>query len=172
MKRNRNRLYLGGDNLYEIKKVPQTINTAGKACKTGANGFQIMNEFITTKNHSAAIGGSHCSIVLIFNVISNSYFNNHFLYHFRLVNTQLGHVSVLWVEDGKIAWTKVKGRRTKFGNYVVECGIGLFAIGFGLGQVPHGEAGDLLIAFQEVLNIYILTMRFITVLVCFLGGVF
>ena len=69
MKRNRNRLYLGGDNLYEIKKVPQIINMAGKACNMGANGFHMINEFITTKNHKVAIAGNHFSIVLIFIVI-------------------------------------------------------------------------------------------------------
>lgn len=81
-------------------------------------------------------------------------------------------MSVLWEEDGEIAWTKVKDRRTKVGNCIVEGNIGLFAVGFGLGEFFHGEAGNLFLALQKILNVDILTMGLVAVLVHFLGGVF
>ena len=81
-------------------------------------------------------------------------------------------MSVLWEEDGEVAWTKVKGRRSKVGNYVVEGSVCLFAVGFGFGEFFHGEASNLFLAFEKILNVYILTMGLVAVFVHFLGGVF
>ena len=58
------------------------------------------------------------------------------------------------------------------GNCIVEGSIGLFVVGFGNGEFLQWEASDFFLAFQEVLNVYILTMGLVAVLVHFLGGVF
>ena len=81
-------------------------------------------------------------------------------------------MAVLREEDGKIGWTKFKGRRAMVGNCIVEGGISLFAVGFGLGEFFHGKASDFFLALQKILNVNILTMGLVAVLVHFLCGVF
>lgn len=47
----------------------------------------------------------------------------------------------------------------------IEGGIGVGVVGFGFLQFVHGEAGDFLGAFEEVLDVDVLLMGFVAIVV-------